>query len=54
MIRHNSDQKWKKINILSSQMLQIKKICKKESNGFANPSQFVNFVLRKELDERKK
>lgn len=45
-------RKWKKVNILSAQLCLIEKLCQSKNCDFANPSQFVNFAIRKELDVR--
>lgn len=44
--------KWKKVNVLSTQLYLIEKLCESQDCDFANPSQFVNFVIRKELDRK--
>jgi len=51
-MRKNKDGNWTKINILKSQAEEIRKILKE--GEFANVSQFVVFVVRKELEFRKK
>lgn len=53
MARRNSDRKWRSCIILSTTLSEIEKFCKIEKNSFANPTQFINFTIRKELDRRK-
>jgi len=43
---------WAKVNLLQSQLIEIKNLIKKQSQ-FSNISQFVVFAIRKELDFRK-
>lgn len=44
--------KWKKVNVLSTQLSLIEKLCQLQDCEFANPSQFVSFVIRKELERK--
>jgi len=54
-MKHQSRHgKWTSCVILNSQLDEIKSFCGIPENGFANPSQFISFVIRKELDGRKK
>lgn len=50
-IRHG---KWASCAILHSTLYEVKKLCENPKNGFANSSQFIHFVIRKELDRRSK
>jgi len=54
MQQHIVNKKWRSCIILSSMLCEIEKFCLNENNGFANPSQFINFAIRKELDRRQK
>ena len=45
--------KWRSCIILSSLLCDIEKLCKNKKSVFANPSQFIGFAVRKELDFRK-
>jgi len=47
-------EKWTSCAVLYSQLDEIKSLCHIPENGFANPTQFINFVLRKELERRMK
>jgi len=42
-------EKWTSV-ILISALDKVRKLCKNSRNGFANPSQFIHFTIRKELD----
>lgn len=46
-------KKWTSYVILTSTLDDVRKLCENPRNGFANPSQFIHFVIRKELDRRK-
>ena len=50
MPKNKRKSKWRSCIILSSLLSDIEKICKNEKNGFANPSQFIGFAIKKELD----
>ena len=45
-------QKWSTVKILDSIKHEISLYCDAE-NKFANTSQFIQFAIRKELDQRK-
>ena len=47
-------KKWSSCVILYSTLDEVKKLCENPKNGFANSSQFIHFVIRKELDRRSK
>lgn len=54
-IKKNSRHgKWTCCVILTSTLDEVKELCENTKNGFANPAQFINFVLRKELDRKMK
>jgi len=52
MKRNLRHEKWTSCVILTSTLDDVKDLCECPTSDFANPSQFVNFVLRKELDRR--
>lgn len=54
MNKNNQRTKWRSCILLSSLLSDVEKFCKNEKNGFANPSQFIGFAVRKELDGREK
>lgn len=49
---HMIGNKWSTIKILRSLKSEVETIC--ESNEFSNPSQFIAYAVRKELEERSK
>jgi hypothetical protein len=53
-MKSNSDEqkKWRSCILLSSQLSEIEILCKNPKSIFANPTQFINFAIRKELDRR--
>ncbi len=46
-------KKWTSCAILSSALNDVKNICKNTDGDFANPSQFISYAVRKELDRLK-
>lgn len=52
MKQHKQAQKWSTIKILTSTKEEIQDFCHIENTPFANPSQFISFAIRKELDWR--
>lgn len=53
MRKDSRNEKWTSCVILSCNLEDVKKICENKKSGFANPTQFINFIIRKELDRRK-
>lgn len=49
-----NQKKWRSCVLLSSQLSEIEVFCKNPKSKFVNPTQFINFAVRKELDRRKK
>lgn len=47
-------KKWTSCVILTSTLDDVRELCENPRNGFANSSQFIHFVIRKELDRRTK
>ncbi len=45
--------KWKSFMILRQLLKEVELFCKNEKHGFANPTQFITYAIRKELDLRK-
>jgi hypothetical protein len=46
-------KKWRSCILLASQLSEIETFCKNSTSKFANPTQFIGFAVRKELDLRK-
>jgi hypothetical protein len=53
MKKVNQAQKWATMKILKSTKNEIQHYCNTKGI-FANPSQFITFAIRKELDRRTK
>ncbi len=53
MVCDKIGSKWRSCIILSSLLCDIEKLCKNKKSTFSNPSQFIGFAVRKELDFRK-
>ena len=49
-----SDEKWITVRILKALKEQIDDFCDNETNGFANPSQYIHHALKNDLDWRLK
>ncbi len=54
MDQTTKQKKWRSCILLSSQLIEIENLCKNAKSSFANPSQFIGFAVRKELDLRKR
>jgi len=52
MKRSSRHEKWTCCVVLTSTLDEVKILCEYDKSGFANPSQFINFAIRKELDRR--
>jgi len=46
-------KEWVTIKILKALKVQIDQLCADEKNGFVNPTQYVQHVIKNDLDERK-
>lgn len=53
IVHRKQSKKWRSCILLSNTLSEIERFCKSKKTGFANPSQFINFAIRKELDRRK-
>jgi len=51
---NQTKKKWRSCILLSSQLSEIESLCKNPKSQFANPTQFIGFAVRKELDQRKR
>lgn len=52
-MNQKNSAKWTSCAMVVSMLCDVKKFCKNSKNGFTNPSQFIAFAVRKELDFRK-
>ena len=50
MKQSSRHEKWTCCVILTSTLDEVKDLCRQSTSVFANPSQFIHFVNRKELD----
>ena len=48
------ESKWKSVMILRSLLHEVRVFSCNDKNGFSNPTQFIHFAVRKELDRRQK
>jgi len=53
-MKKTHQDKWTSTIILKSLLEAVKTFCENEENGFSNPSQFVNYAVRRELEIRKR
>lgn len=51
-IIYNNQKRWRNCIILGSLLNEIEEYCKNEDSTFANPTQFISYAIRKELDHR--
>lgn len=49
----NDDEKWITVKILRALKDQIEELCKDEKNGFVNSIQYIQHVLKNDLDSRR-
>lgn len=54
MSRVTTQNRWTSTIILKSLLETVKDFCENEKNGFSNPSQFINYAVRRELEIRKR
>jgi len=49
-----SNDRWVTVRILRALKEQINKLCEEEANGFANSTQYIQHVIKNDLDQRKR
>jgi len=50
---NQTKKKWRSCILLYSQLSEIERLCESPKSQFPNPTQFIGFAVRKELDLRK-
>lgn len=48
------DQMWTTVVIPKSLLADVRKLCESKTSGFPNPSQFIHYAVRRELEIRKR
>ncbi len=54
MQKQTQNGKWTTAVILKSLLTDVRDFCEDQTSGFSNPTQFINYAVRRELEIRKR